>query len=247
MEFSLELAGTEDWQRVNWIGRYFAMNVASSSARRAGRRSNAWRTATIMSARRTTGGASNGHTDLFAMGACLFESAPSVWELSPRLDFLWRRRVLLGRLTWSRLTTRSREVVRRTAIISLPSELHEILGTEGRSDLCEGYLLVAWARGLLRKSGPAALPVACALVAWARRLLRAWPVRAVLVASCWMPLAVRLREGRSVSLCCRLLRFLALSCGSTSLRVPWEARRCLRWRIPPRVRRLRVGVRRVAL
>ena len=104
------------------------------------------------------------------MGESLFESAPNVWWLMPRLDFLWRRRVLLGRLMWSCLRTHSRGVVRRTAIISLPSELHEILGTEGGSDPCEDYLLVVWARGLLRKSGPAALPVAFALVAWARSL-----------------------------------------------------------------------------
>ena len=104
------------------------------------------------------------------MGASLFESAPNVWWLMPRLDFLWRRRVLLGRLMWSCLTTHSMGMVRRTAIISLPSELHEIFGTEGCSDPCEGYLLVAWARSLLWKNGPAALPVAFALVAWARSL-----------------------------------------------------------------------------
>ena len=180
------------------------------------------------------------------MGESLFESAPNAWWSLPRLDFLWRRRVLRrSRLMWSCLTTRSMGMVRRTAIISLPSELHEILGTEGCSDPCEGYL--ARARSLLWKSGPAALPVAFVLVAWVRSLLRAWPVRAVLLASCSMPLAVRRREGRSVSLCCGLARGFALSCSSMRLRMPWKARRCLRWRLPPRVRRLRVGVRSVAL
>ena len=170
VEFSLELAGTEDWQQVNWIRPVLRDGRRVFECSAWARCSNAWRIVTITSARRTIGGASNGHTDLFAMGESLFESAPNVWWLSPRLDFLWRRRVLLGRLMWSRLTTRSRVVGRRTAIISLPSELHEILGTEGCSDLCEGYLLAAWARSLLRKSGPAALPVAFALVAWARSL-----------------------------------------------------------------------------
>ena len=179
------------------------MGIASSSARRAARGSNAWRIVTSTSARSTTGGASNGHTHLFASVSCLFERVPItsclLW-LSPRLDFLWRRRVSLGRLMWSRLRTRSRPVARRTAIISLPSASHEILGTEGGSDPRGDYLLVAWARSLLRKRGPAALPVAFALVSWARSLLRAWPVRAVLLASCSMALAVRGRESPSLSL-----------------------------------------------
>ena len=163
-------------------------------------------------------------------------------EAAPARDTEYDRSLMC-----SRSRRRSRPVARRTAIISLPSASHEILGTEGGSHPCEDYLLVAWARSLLRKRGPAALPVAFALVSWARSLLRAWPVRAVLLASCSMALAVRGREGPSLSLRCRLPRGLALSCSSMRLRMPWETRRCLRWRLPPRVLRLRVGVRSVAL